>query len=57
MANLYEWESKAVARFQGRGDAWLSYALIAAGIVIILIGLFSRSVIFKSLVAAYVFLP
>ena len=55
--NLYEWEARAVSRFKDKGDAWLSYALIAAGVVIILIGIFSRSVLFKSLAAAYVFLP
>jgi hypothetical protein len=55
--NLYEWEAKAASTFKSKGDAWLTWALLAAGVAIILIALFSRNVLFKSLVAAYVLLP
>lgn len=57
MSNMYEWEASAVNRFQKYGDAWLTWILLGAGVAVILIALFSRSVVFKSLVAAYVLLP
>lgn len=55
--NLYEWEAKATRAFESRGDAFLTWVLIAAAVAIFLIAVFSRNVIFKSLVAAYILLP
>ncbi len=55
--NLYEWEVKNTQKFEDAGNRTLSLLLIGAAIVIILIALFSRSVILKSLVLAYVVLP
>lgn len=57
MSNMYEWEAQAVGRFQKYGDAWLTWILLGAGVAVIVIALFCRSVVFKSLVAAYVLLP
>ncbi len=55
--NLYQWEESTRKALAAKGDMGLSLVLIGAGVVIILIGVFSRSVLFKSLVAAYVLLP
>lgn len=57
MSNLYEVEARAAKSFEGYGNGVLSLLLIAAAVVIVLIALFSRSVILKSLVLAYVILP
>lgn len=57
MSNLYEAEARAAKKFEGYGNGVLSLLLIAAAVVIVLIALFSRSVILKSLVLAYVILP
>lgn len=55
--NLYSWESATVQKFQSRGNMALTGLLLASAAVIILIALFSKSTIFKSLVLAYVILP
>lgn len=55
--NMYQWETRMSKKFESYGDMGLSALLILAAIVILLIALFSRSVIFKSLVLAYVVLP
>ncbi len=55
--NLYQWEAKITDRFEDYGNKSLSLLLVACAIVIVLIALFSRSVVFKSLVAAYILLP
>jgi len=57
MSNLYEWEAQQARKFEGYGNAGLSVLLLVAAGVIILIALFSRSVVLKSIVAAYVLLP
>jgi len=57
MSNLYEWEAQTASELRSRGDAWLTWALIGAALVIFLIAIFSRNILFKSLVLAYVILP
>ena len=55
--NLYQWEARTAQKFNQYGSGTLSLMLILAAISIILIALFSRSTLFKSLVLAYVVLP
>ncbi len=55
--NLYQWEANTTRKLQKTGDLSLSAVLVGAALVLVLIALFSRSVVFKSLVAAYVLLP
>ncbi len=55
--NLYKWEARATSKFEQAGDRTLTILLLLAAVAIVLIALFSHSVIFKSLVLAYVVLP
>ncbi len=57
MANLYEWEADATQKFQSKGDATLTWLLLLAAAVLVVIALFNHNLMFKALVAAYVFLP
>lgn len=55
--NMYQWEARNAKKFEAYGNGTLTLLLLLAAVVIVCIALFSRSVIFKSLVLAYVILP
>lgn len=55
--NMYQWEARTAKKFEAYGNGTLTLLLLLAAAMIILIALFSRSILLKSLVLAYVILP
>ena len=57
MSNLYEAEASITKNFENYGNGTLTVLLLLGAVVIVLIALFSHSIILKSLVLAYIVLP